>query len=80
MSIAAKCTCGKTSGFYCVGGEGCHNLIEPHSITSNEAHELLREYWVLLTTKPAFIYPDEHREWFKKLESYIKPLNFNHNE
>lgn len=24
MSIAAKCTCGKSS--YCVGGEGCYNL------------------------------------------------------
>ena len=39
------------------------------------ADKLLREYWELLNTKPVHLYFEEHRAWFKKLETYIKIQN-----
>ena len=43
MSIAPKCTCGKTSGFYCVGGEGCHNILSLATVGDHDYSGEIKE-------------------------------------
>lgn len=40
--------------------------------TKDTAESLLKEYWVLINTKPVELYKEDHRAWYVKFENYIK--------